>query len=125
MSQAPQWFRNEIASGLQRLLALHLPGRPPAETITLTNQAWIDSLWPTRRWIPEDTQRLHRAYISLSSQIERWPAPRQLLAHLPPRKLPPQLDKPAMTEQQRHHALHNLKTLRQQLRQRQATRSLP
>lgn len=86
MSPIPAWFHNRIVEGIQLLHSLHLDGRPAAEVITLTATAWIDVLWRApRSWVEgRDTDRLASAFFSLSRQVDRWPAPRQLLDHLPP-----------------------------------------
>jgi hypothetical protein len=95
MSHPEPWFRASIAQGLVRLVALSLPGTPPAETIELTREAWIEALWPTRAWNERlDAQRLAEAFRALLVSAERWPAPAHLLRALPPRKEPPRLPPP-------------------------------
>lgn len=91
---APQWFRQAVADGLQRLVALSLPGQPPAETIALTKESWIDILWPLRAWQRADAERLQSAVRYMASRIDRWPPPRAVLDHLPPRTTPRALPKP-------------------------------
>lgn len=86
MSDIPDWFHNRIVEGIQLLHSLHLDGRPSAEVITLTATGWIDVLWRApRAWVEgRDNQRLASAFFGLSRQVDKWPAPRQLLDHLPP-----------------------------------------
>ena len=86
MSAIPSWFHNRIVEGIQLLHSLHLDGRPAAEVVTITATGWIDVLWRApRAWVEgRDTERLACAFFSLSRQVDRWPAPRQLLDHLPP-----------------------------------------
>lgn len=93
MSPIPSWFHNRIVEGIQLLHSLHLDGRPAAEVITLTATGWIDVLWRApRAWAEgRDTERLVNAFFSLSRQVDRWPAPRQLLDHLPPAREVPAL----------------------------------
>ncbi|HHJ12256.1 MAG TPA: hypothetical protein ENK00_03660 [Chromatiales bacterium] len=82
---AETWFRRAIAEGLTRLTALSLPGTPPAETIKLTREAWVEALWEGRAWVETDAERIAAGFRSLSRRIDRWPAPKALLDHLPPR----------------------------------------
>lgn len=93
MSAIPSWFHNRIIEGIQLLHSLHLDGRPAAEVITITATGWIDVLWRAPRAWDEnrDADRLALAFYSLSRQVDRWPAPRQLLDHLPPAREVPAL----------------------------------
>jgi hypothetical protein len=81
---ADDWFRREVADGLQRIYALSLQGTPPAETLRLTAEAWVEFLVDGRQFVQErDTSRLRAAFRTLGQTAERWPAPKQLLAVLP------------------------------------------
>lgn len=91
----PEWFRREIIEGLARLVALSLPGAPPADTIKLTRESWVESLWPGRDWAEhQDAARLRLAFRALCANAERWPAPTHLLRHLPARAQPRSLPAP-------------------------------
>lgn len=94
MTPPPDWFHNRIVEGIQLLHSLHLDGRPAAEVVTLTTTGWIDVLWRApRAWLEaRDTERLAAAFFSLSRNVDRWPAPRQLLDHLPAARELPALD---------------------------------
>lgn len=89
----PQWFRVVIATGLQRLMPLGLPGTPAADTIKLVAVAWADSLWSVKiGWNKEqDAQRLLQAFVITGGRVERWPPPRAVLAVMPPRTPLPRL----------------------------------
>ena len=88
------WFNNAIVDGVMLLHSLCLDGRPAAEVVTLTAAGWIEVLWRGGVWRQEvDAQRLPAAFFGLARAVDCWPAPRQLLAHLPP--LAPA---PALTE---------------------------
>lgn len=95
-AETPAWMRAEVITGLQRLVALALPGQPPAETIVLTAATWCDALgllpvaWDER----QDAPRLRAAFAALLPQVERWPAPAALLRNLPARPPAPRLPAP-------------------------------
>ena len=38
------WLRVEVASGLQKLLALRLPGTPPEDAIIGTAEVWLEAI---------------------------------------------------------------------------------
>ncbi|WP_046079658.1 hypothetical protein [Halomonas sp. HG01] len=99
----PQWFRDEIFDGLGRLLVLRLPGAPWEEEAEHTQRSWTEALWAAPiGWDAElDTHRLRQAFTRLAGQVNRWPAPRQLLELLPDRPQQPRLAKPPMSEAQR------------------------
>lgn len=120
MNAPAQWFRSSIAHGLVRLVALSLPGTPPADTIELTREAWIDALWPTHAWNADlDAPRLAAAFRTLAITCERWPAPVALLRALPVRPQPPALPQPAPSEEQRRRSARMLAALAEAIRKRQ------
>jgi hypothetical protein len=102
MNEAPAWFHNAVVEGVQMLRTLSLPSTPPAETITLTTQVWIQVLWAAKRgWVEaHDLPRLKAAFMALAAELDRWPTPKAVLASLPARpdlkKLPP----PRLTPEQ-------------------------
>ena len=94
------WFSVEIGRGLQRLMALALPGRPQAEVIRGTATAWRDALSVGRSWDEHrDAPRIREGFVRLSSTATQWPTPRDLLGALPPappqKRLPPPTTIPA------------------------------
>lgn len=83
---APAWFNNAVVNGVQLLYSLSLPGCPAAEVLPLTTTGWIDVLWRGGVWDEAlDARRVARAFFTLARACDRWPPPRQLLDHLPPR----------------------------------------
>lgn len=89
---APAWFNNAVMDGLQLLYTLNLPDRPAAEVLALTGLSWVDVLWATRPWEEVlDAPRLPAAFRSMAAAVDRWPAPKQLAAYLPPRAPAPAL----------------------------------
>jgi hypothetical protein len=98
---AEAWFNDLVADGLTMLVALSLPGTPPAETIALTLNVWVNALWPRAKWSEEDAPRMHAAFVQLAGTCTRWPAPTQLVDALPPRPKPLQLAGPQLTPEQR------------------------
>ena len=83
---APAWFHNAIVDGVQLIYSLALPGCPAGEVLPLTTTGWIEVLWRGGMWIEHrDARRVPLAFFSLARACDRWPAPKQLLDHLPPR----------------------------------------
>jgi hypothetical protein len=116
MSPPEPWFRSAIAQGLVRLVALSLPGTPPADTIELTREAWIEALWPTRAWDERlDALRLAEAFRALMITAERWPSPVHLLRALPPRPEPRRLPAPEPDASTRRRILDAIGQLRERL----------
>jgi hypothetical protein len=93
----PSWFNNTLADGLTMLVALALPGTPPAETIALTLNVWVNALWPRQAWTEDDSQRLQAAFVYLAGTCDRWPTPRQLVQALPARPEVRQLEGPRLS----------------------------
>lgn len=113
IATAEPWFRAAIAQGLVRLVALSLPGTPPADTIELTREAWIEALWPTRAWDERlDAPRIAEGFRALMLSAERWPSPAHLLRSLPPRPEPLRLPAPPLDEASRRRILDAIRLAR-------------
>jgi hypothetical protein len=75
---------------------MNLPATPTDSALTLAGAVWVETLWERRHWYPDtDPPRLSRAFTALASHARRWPAPADLLDHLPARLQPPALPPPA------------------------------
>lgn len=101
-AEMPSWFRAAVGEGLQGLVVLSLPGTPAAETIALTADVWMQTLWSSPiAWDEQlDRPRLARAFVLLLRHVERWPAPKHVLDHLPPRPDRLKLAAPPLTPEQ-------------------------
>ena len=117
MSQITQWFRNEVTDGVMRLLVLRLTGAPWEDEAEYTTQTWIEVLWAAPiGWDAElDTRRLRAAFTRLAGQVDRWPAPRQLLTLMPERPPRARLPKPPMSEAQAARNRQRLAEMMQEL----------
>lgn len=98
--RAPDWLRNEVVSGLQRLLLLNLESGPALDSIEGVAMAWVDAcqVWPIAWEREADAPRLRQAFRVLAASCRRWPSPVQLREALPPRQAPPALPRPAVDE---------------------------
>lgn len=98
----PAWFHNLVIEGVQMLYALSLQGCPSAETLALTTQVWIETLW--RGWPhweeAADAGRLRDAFVRMAGAAERWPTPRQLMNSVPRRPELPKLATPDLPAEQ-------------------------
>ena len=103
MNEPARWFRQAIGRGLQALVVLHLPGAPGHETVGHTRDVWVSMLWEAPvQWDEQaDSTRIEAAFKRVGRQVDRWPAPRQLLELMPARPQPPALPRPQMTQAQR------------------------
>lgn len=93
--EADEWFRAEIATGLQKLLALRLQGTPPEDAIVGTAEVWLEALWPDRTWAEHiDRTRIQQAFRVLFRICDRWPTPKLFLDNLGSRPQPQSLPSP-------------------------------
>lgn len=112
MKQAPpKWFRQAIGDGLVYLVSLSLPNTPSHETIKLTKAAWAECLFEGRAWVEEDATRIAASFRSMSRKVDRWPAPRVLLEHLPARPQRRALPGPEISEEQRRRNLRKISAM--------------
>ena len=82
----PPKLHNAVIDGLTMLLALRLTGTPAMDTVVATAQAWSKVLAFGRDWDEEqDEARFQTGFLRLASEVDRWPAPKDLLSKLPPR----------------------------------------
>ena len=111
--QHEQWFMTELATGLQKLIALSLQNTPAMETIQLTAVSWAETLWAAPiAWQQElDAQRIRAAFVRMMRDIERWPAPKHLLQYLPARPEPVKLPAPEISEEQRMRNLDRISAI--------------
>ncbi|MFP4181845.1 MAG: hypothetical protein ACLFTX_04505, partial [Thiohalospira sp.] len=104
-----------IGEGIAKLYAIRLDGHPAGDTLEGVEEVWVEALWYSHRdWQEDpDAERLRAAFRSIARTAERWPAPRALLDHLPPRPAPPALPQP---EPDPDRARAWIQTLAEQLR---------
>ena len=114
----PKFVSDELLTGLQKLMMLRLEGAPPADVIKLTASVWMEAIasLPIQWDEQQDAGRVTRAFACLLAEIERWPAPKMLIKHLPPRKELPQLEhKKQLTAEEQARGRENLKKLNQKI----------
>lgn len=94
--RAPDWLRNEVVSGLQRLVLLALEGGPALDAIEGVAMAWVDAcqVWPIAWDRDADAARLRQGFRLLAASCRRWPSPVQLREAMPPRLPSPALPAP-------------------------------
>lgn len=114
MKGAPAgWFEDAINDGLQGLVALRLDGAPPADTLVKTLDVWSLALWRHGAWIEQmDAGRFAAAFVKMAATLDRWPAPKAVLTHLPDRperKALPNLNRDEHGREQLAELLERLK----------------
>ena len=111
-SKAPAWFNNAITEGLQVLITLSLPNQPPLDTIEYTQRTWVAALWDARHaWVESDVPRIAAAFLALTRTVDRWPAPKHLLAAMPRPAPPRSLPEPPLTDEKRRVGLAHIRAL--------------
>lgn len=114
----PKFVRDEILTGLQKLMMLRPDGAPPNSGIKLTASVWMEAIasLPIQWDEKQDAGRVTRAFTCLLAEIERWPTPKMLIKHLPPREELPQLEhKRQLTPEEKARGRENLKKLNQKI----------
>jgi len=96
-------FEIAIMAGFERIYALSLPGSPDPDALELVISTWTDTLWSTAAWEDLDQARIDSAFRSLARHCERWPAPSQFIAALPPRAQVQTAEEPMSDEQIAHN----------------------
>lgn len=111
------WLRFEIASGLQKLLALRLIGTPPEDAIIGTAEVWLEAVGSCGvQWVEHlDRDRVQRAFQTLFRICERWPAPKQFLDNLGSRDPPKALPEPPITPEARERNRARLREVMESL----------
>ena len=110
MDTAPIWFSNCIKDGMKALMTLRLDGTPAADTIVMTRDVWIQVLWPVKQWDESfDAERIHQGFMQMMVNIDRWPAPKNLLMYLPPREKLPAIAPVKISKEQQQKNLQRLK----------------
>ena len=119
------FIRNEIITGIQKLMSLRLAGSPAADTITATAGTWIEAIAGLDiNWNAEqDRRRIIKAFEKLIVTCDRWPSPKQFISCLPPR--PPQvaLPPPKITKEEKEQGKQRIKQIQSELFNRLRTPS--
>lgn len=110
----PKFVRDEILTGLQKLMMLRPDGAPPNSGIKLTASVWMEAIaslpvnWDERL----DAGRIGQGFSRLLAEIERWPTPKMLIERLPPRPEPLKLEhKRRLTPEEKARGRENLNKL--------------
>jgi len=117
-----EWLRGEIITGLQKLLALRLPGTPPEDAIIGTAEVWIEGIGSSRiKWDERlDRDRVQIAFATLFRSCEYWPSPKLFLDRLGSRAPPKALPEPPLTPDERQQVKNKLRVIVEQLTKSQA-----
>lgn len=85
MTAPKDWLLREVATGVQKLLCVRLPGAPAADTVKGTILAFGEGLRANGRQWDEarDAPRIRAAFAGLIAECEEWPCPKALLRALP------------------------------------------
>lgn len=112
----PDWFHDTIMEVLQVLVALSLKDTPAAEIITATSDIWAKALWSKGGWVERlDRPRLLNGVMALSRQVDRWPAPADLIDAMPVRVKQRALPPPPMSDEKQEYGRQKLKEIREML----------
>lgn len=122
----PITLQEAVYDGLTGLMALRLRGSPAAENVEKTAKIWLAVMGSRPiSWDAElDLDRIQRAFVELAATIDRWPAPADFMAVLPPRKPRLSLASPTdrnMSPETRKLVDGLLKQLRSRTRQQEAS----
>jgi hypothetical protein len=114
----PKNIHNAVVTGLQKLLALRMPGTPAAGALQATAAVWIEALENANiAWDENlDTRRIEAAFASLIRHCEQWPQPAHFFHRLPARTYPPALGV-RIDETTRRANAEKLKTIIQKFKQ--------
>ncbi len=98
MKQLPTPIFNVMIDGLTQLHLLRLPYAPAAKGLPAVAVAWEKAFLARCEFpensLSEDCERLQTAFDTVSAAADRWPLPKDIIDHLPPRKPLPALPEP-------------------------------
>jgi hypothetical protein len=112
---ADNWLRTLIADGLAALLTLGLDGTPGAEVVCRTADVWHHVMAGSCNIEAIDSTRVKQAFSGLLKTVEKWPEPRAIWAHMPPRPHQERLPDPPRSDQDCQTALKSLEQMRQRV----------
>ena len=81
-------LQEAVYDGLSGMVVLRLRGTPAAETLTALAKIWIGAICsrPVAWDAEQDLPRFKKAFVELAATMDRWPAPADFIARLPPRE---------------------------------------
>jgi len=108
----PNWFIEEIATGMQKLACLSLDRTPSMELIEGTVMVWAEALYPNRLWEEtRDRPRLREAFRRIAENRRAWPAPVDLREAMPAVPAVPMLTRQVSPEQSAKNREHIARVL--------------
>ena len=99
-----RWFQIEIAQGIRSLLVLGLDRTPATDILTEVIRTWCEDLWSSGWDEGEDAWRIAAAFRMLRQNSRIWPQMVDFRECLPPRRQPPQIEPPPLTEEERERS---------------------
>ena len=109
------WLRTLIADGLAALVAMSLDGSPGADVICRTADVWHHVMAGSCSVETLDSQRVKAAFSGLLKNVDSWPEPKAIWAHMPRRPQQERLPEPPRSEEDCKTALKSLAQMRQQV----------
>lgn len=112
------WLAIAIATGFQRLRAMHLQGQPAAEMLPVTAEMWKEVLLDMRL-AEDDLPRIEQAFRYLYRTIREWPQPADLIKEMPkrvetrrdPRDVPVRRERTEQEETAAKEALNEMQSI--------------
>jgi hypothetical protein len=109
------WLRTLIADGLAALVAMSLDGSPGADVICRTADVWHHVMAGSCNVETIDSQRVKAAFSGLLKNVDSWPEPKAIWAHMPRRPQQERLPEPPRSEEDCQAALKSLQEMRQRV----------
>lgn len=109
------WLRGLIADGLAALVAMSLDGAPGADVICRTADVWHHVMAGSCNVETIDSQRVKAAFSGLLKNVDSWPEPKAIWAHMPRRPQQERLPEPQRSEEDCQKALKGLAEMRQRV----------
>lgn len=82
-----EWFVRTLCGAMAELMIMGLEGVPPADTMHLVVERFINNMWPKREWQRNHpfrgAARLHRAIMEPAEASKRWPTDKDILSLVP------------------------------------------
>ncbi|MGE4545818.1 MAG: hypothetical protein AB7D06_17135 [Pedobacter sp.] len=109
------WLRGLIADGLAALVCLGLDSSPGADVICRTADVWYHVMAASCSVETLDSTRVKAAFSGLLKDVEKWPEPKAIWAHMACRPQQDRLPEPPRSEDACQLALKGLAQMRQRV----------
>lgn len=82
-----EWFTRTVCGSLAEMMIMGLDNVPPADTMELVAERFLQEMWPKRHWRKDHpihgAKRIRSTFVQYAEATRRWPSPGEIVGMIP------------------------------------------